>query len=157
MSQIRSQSANGPRGSLRSAPGGPRPPIGDRKSLATAGSQLPSLGISAAPRGSRPPLGGSASQKGGLSSNGRTRLGNPDAKDDKATAVITIDDVSRLREQVGLVGAKTEFETEQEQRTRDRLELQERSRQRVKNWPNTIDNLRNKRIEDKYRKLEEAE
>ena len=35
--------------------------------------------------------------------------------------------------------------------------LQNKSRQRVKNWPNTIENMRNKRIEDKYNKLEEAE
>jgi hypothetical protein len=49
------------------------------------------------------------------------------------------------------------METELEYRTRDKLELQERSRQRVKNWPNTIENLRNKRLEDKYNKLEQAE
>ena len=33
----------------------------------------------------------------------------------------------------------------------------ERSRARTKNWPNTIENMRNKRIEDRYRVLEEAE
>jgi len=33
----------------------------------------------------------------------------------------------------------------------------ERSRARTKNWPNTIENMRNKRIEDRYRALEEAE
>lgn len=33
----------------------------------------------------------------------------------------------------------------------------EKSKQRVKNWPNTIENLRNKRMDDKYRKLEEQE
>ena len=32
-----------------------------------------------------------------------------------------------------------------------------RSRTRVQNWPNTIENMRNKRIEDRYRKLEEEE
>jgi hypothetical protein len=33
----------------------------------------------------------------------------------------------------------------------------ERSRARTKHWPNTIENMRTKRIEDRYRALEEAE
>lgn len=33
----------------------------------------------------------------------------------------------------------------------------ERSRARTKNWPNTIENMRTKRLEDRYRALEEAE
>lgn len=35
--------------------------------------------------------------------------------------------------------------------------MMEKSRQRIKNWPNTIENLRLKRIEDKYKKLEDEE
>ena len=98
----------------------------------------------------RPPLPGST----GFNSK---RLGNPDAKEDKTTAVITVDDLQRLREQCGINGARSDLETEQEQRFKERTMLQNKSRQRVKNWPNTIENMRNKRIEDKYNKLEEAE
>ncbi len=32
-----------------------------------------------------------------------------------------------------------------------------KSRQRVKNWPNTIENLRKARIEEKYKRLEDEE
>jgi len=83
------------------------------------------------------------------------RGGNADAKDNKETAVITIDDLQRLREQCGIGGAKTEMETDVEWRTKEKKDLFEKSRQRIKNWPNTIENLRTKRIEDKYRKLED--
>jgi len=35
--------------------------------------------------------------------------------------------------------------------------MMEKSRQRIRNWPNTIENLRLKRIEDKYKMLEDEE
>lgn len=89
--------------------------------------------------------------------NNRRRLGNPDAKEDKNTGVFTIDDLQRLRETVGFNGAKTDAEMEAEFQAQQRKEMMEKSRARVKNWPNTIENLRNKRVEDKYRKLEEEE
>lgn len=89
--------------------------------------------------------------------NNRRRLGNPDAKEDKNTGVFTIDDLQRLRETVGYNGAKTDDAMEAEFQSQQRKEMMEKSRARVKNWPNTIENLRNKRIEDKYRKLEEEE
>ena len=108
MSSIRSASANG-RANVRTAPGSTRQRVLERKSTASAAgsaTQLPSLGVTGSAfyrggngsvaGGSKPPLplGISASQKGGLfSSNGRTRQGNPDAKEDKATAVITLDDL----------------------------------------------------------------
>jgi transketolase len=89
--------------------------------------------------------------------NSRPRLGNPDAKEDKHTAVLTIDDLQRLREQCGINGARPETEFEMEQKQKERLELMTKSRQRVKNWPNTIENLRKARIEEKYKRLEDEE
>jgi hypothetical protein len=44
-----------------------------------------------------------------------------------------------------------------EQKQKERLELMTKSRQRVKNWPNTIENLRKARIEEKYKRLEDEE
>ena len=84
-------------------------------------------------------------------------MGDLNAKDDKNTTVITIDDLQRLREQCGLNGARSEMELDREQREQDRADLKQRSRVRVQNWPNTIENLRSKRIEDRYKKLEEEE
>ena len=68
-----------------------------------------------------------------------------------------MDDLQRLREQCGIGGARSEMETEKEWKAKERTEMMERSRQRIKNWPNTIENLRLKRIEDKYKKLEDEE
>lgn len=65
--------------------------------------------------------------------------------------------MQRLREQCNIGGAQTEEEAEQEYREREKRQLMEKSRQRVQKWPNTIENLRNKRIEEKYSKLEQAE
>ena len=161
---LRSASANGSRRvGLSTAPGGARarPPLNDRQSQASA-SQLPSLGVTGQSFHKsnksnigvpKPPLGLSSST---AAFNSR-RLGNPDAKDDKHTAVITIDDLQRLREQCNIGGARSELELDAEIRAKEKRDLQDRSRQRIKNWPNTIENLRNKRIDDKYRKLEEAE
>lgn len=46
---------------------------------------------------------------------------------------------------------------EQEQKTRERLDLQDKSKARVKNWPNTIDAMRKKKDEERIRRLEEEE
>jgi hypothetical protein len=56
------------------------------------------------------------------------RAGNPDAKEDKNTAVITIDDLQRLREQCNIGGAKTEMETEAEWKAKEKKDLFEKSR-----------------------------
>lgn len=103
------------------------------------------------------PHGLPLASKGSQSAFNSRRIGNADAKEDKQTAVITVDDLQRLREQCGIGGAKTEMETEAEWKAKDRKDMYDRSRQRIKNWPNTIENMRHKRIEEKYRKLEEAE
>jgi hypothetical protein len=62
-----------------------------------------------------------------------------------------------LRETCGIGGSKSSLQIEKEIEQEERKVLMERSRARTKNWPNTIENMRNKRIEDRYRQLEEAE
>lgn len=158
---IRSGSANGAsRLSARTAPGGQRQRALDRNSVGGgSASLLPSLGVTGSAL-SKP--GGAASRPPGLPLASQTaynsrRLGDLNAKDDKNTTVITVDDLQRLREQCGLNGARSEMELDREQREQDRVDLKQRSRVRVQNWPNTIENLRTKRIEEKYRKLEETE
>ena len=69
----------------------------------------------------------------------------------------SIDDLQRLRESCGIGGSKSSFQIEKEMEQEERKVLMERSRARTKNWPNTIENMRNKRIEDRYKQLEEAE
>ena len=49
------------------------------------------------------------------------------------------------------------MQLEREEREQDRADLKQRSRARVQHWPNTIENMRNKRIEDRYKRLEEEE
>ena len=43
------------------------------------------------------------------------------------------------------------------QRTQERLTLQEKSKARIANWPNTMHALRKKREEDRYTRLEAEE
>lgn len=45
----------------------------------------------------------------------------------------------------------------QEQRQYERQTLQEKSKNRVSNWPNTIDAMRKKKDEERIRRLEEEE
>ncbi len=58
----------------------------------------------------------------------------------------------RIKEQCSLGS-----QYEQEQKNRERLELQEKSKNRVSNWPNTISALRKKKDEERIRRLEEEE
>ena len=53
------------------------------------------------------------------------------AKENKDTAVISIDDLQRLREQCGLNGARSEMDLDREQREQDRNDLKQRSRARI--------------------------
>jgi hypothetical protein len=145
---------------LRSAPGGGRPNNLDRNS-AGGGSltQLPSLGVSA---GAGSKHGSSIQRPPGLPLASSTaynsrRKGDVNAKDGKDTAVISIDDLQRLREQCGLNGARSEMELDREQKELDRNDLKQKSRARVQNWPNTIENMRTRRIEERYKRLEDEE
>lgn len=158
---IRSGSANSRRASLRSAPGGGRPANLDRNSIG-AGSltQLPSLGVSGSGLGGG--KGQSIQRPPGLPLASSTaynsrRKGDINAKENKDTAVISIDDLQRLREQCGLNGARSEMELDREQREQDRNDLKQRSRARIANWPNTIENMRTRRIEERYKRLEDEE
>lgn len=161
---IRSGSANSARrASLRSAPGGGRPAANLDRNSVGAGSltQLPSLGVSGSGLGGgkgaqsiqRPPGLPLASS---TAYNSR-RKGDINAKENKDTAVISIDDLQRLREQCGLNGARSEMELDREDRERERNAMKERSRARVQHWPNTIENMRTRRIEERYKRLEDEE
>ena len=70
----------------------------------------------------------------------------------KNTAVLSIDELMRIKESCALGS-----QYEQEQRNRERMELQDKSKTRVQNWPNTISALRKKKDEDRIRRLEEEE
>lgn len=72
----------------------------------------------------KPPLGLSSSS---AAFNTR-RLGNPDAKEDKNTAVITIDDLQRLREQCNIGGARSDLELDADYKAKEKRNLYERSR-----------------------------
>lgn len=79
---------------------------------------------------------------------------------DRNMAVITIDELQRIRAQCttgGFSTFKSEFMDEEAQRTQERLTLQEKSKARIANWPNTMTALRKKREEDRYARLEAEE
>ena len=46
---------------------------------------------------------------------------------------------------------------EQEYRAKQKKELQEKSKARVSNWPNTLEATRKKREEDKLRQMDESD
>lgn len=74
------------------------------------------------------------------------------AQDKKNTAVITIDELQRIRMQ-----CSTGKDFENEQRTRERLDLQDLSKARVAHWPNTIEAMRKKKDDERIKRLEEEE
>jgi hypothetical protein len=49
------------------------------------------------------------------------------------------------------------MELDREQKELDRNDLKQKSRARVQNWPNTIENMRTRRIEERYKRLEDEE
>lgn len=71
----------------------------------------------------------------------------------KGTAVITLDELDRIRSQV----LRTKEDSYEAQRNEMRKGLQETSKARVKNWPNTMEATRLKREEDRIRRLEDEE
>lgn len=71
----------------------------------------------------------------------------------KGTAVITLDELDRIRQQV----VRTKEDNYETQRNLHRKALQDVSKSRVKNWPNTMEAMRLKREEDRIKKLEDAE
>jgi len=71
----------------------------------------------------------------------------------KQTAVVTLDDFHRIREQCGLL----QQESEQEIQAREKKEMWAKSKARVQNWPNTLQADRKRREEEKLKKLYEEE
>jgi len=68
----------------------------------------------------------------------------------KGEAVITLDELDRIREQV----VRTKEDGYEHKRETVRAALQETSKARVKNWPNTMEAMRVKREEDRINRLE---
>lgn len=71
----------------------------------------------------------------------------------KGTAVITLDELDRIRRQV----IETKEDSYETQRNLHRQSLQETSNNRVKNWSNTMEATRLKREDDRIKRLEDAE
>ena len=71
----------------------------------------------------------------------------------KGTAVISIDELDRIRRQV----IQTKEDSYETHLKHNREALQATSKNRVKNWSNTMDATRIKREEDRITRLEDAE
>ena len=77
-------------------------------------------------------------------------------------AVITIDELQRIRGQCTTGGfaafkAETMYMDEESMAKQERLTLQEKSKARIANWPNTMQAMRKKREEERYARLEAEE
>ena len=70
----------------------------------------------------------------------------------KNAAVITLDELQRIKDSCTMTETKASFD-----KTKNRESLYQKSQQRVKNWPNTIQALRKKKDEDRIKRLEEEE
>ena len=84
---------------------------------------------------------------------GVNAMGPRNTQKQKGTAVITIDELDRIRRQV----VETKADSYETQRNMARQELQQTSKARVSNWSNTMEAQRMKREEDRIKKLEDAE
>lgn len=84
---------------------------------------------------------------------GVNAMGPRNTAKSKGTAVITIDELDRIRRQV----VETKEDSYEMQRNNQRQNLQMTSKARVSNWSNTVDAQRLKREEDRIKKLEDAE
>lgn len=67
--------------------------------------------------------------------------------------MISIDELERIKATV----TKTKEDAYTTMRNVDRQTLQETSKNRIKNWPNTLEALRLKREEDRITRLEDEE
>ena len=79
--------------------------------------------------------------------------GNKNNQKSKGTAVISLDELDRIRSQI----TRTKEDTYQHQRDAYRKSLQETSKGRVQNWPNTMEAMRLKREDDRIKRLEDEE
>lgn len=94
--------------------------------------------------------------RGGLSNNQLTQGSLMELNGTKATIhdkrqtnVLNLDDLDRMKAMCRVNGL---FDAKQEE-TEERKALQDKSKARVKNWPNTISALRQKKIDDKKQKI----
>ena len=71
----------------------------------------------------------------------------------ETSAVISLDELDRIRSQI----TKTKEDSYHHQRDAYRKTLQETSKNRVQNWPNTMEAQRLKREEDRIKRLEDEE
>ena len=67
--------------------------------------------------------------------------------------MISLDELDRIRSQI----TNTKEDTYQHQRDMYRKTLQETSKARVQNWPNTMEAMRVKREDDRIKRLEDDE
>ena len=84
---------------------------------------------------------------------GVNAMGPRNTQKHKGTAVISIDELDRIRRQV----IETKDDNYETQRNLYRQSLQQTSKARVSNWSNTMEAQRFKREEDRIKKLEDAE
>ena len=84
---------------------------------------------------------------------GVNAMGPRNTQKQKSTAVISIDELDRIRRQV----IETKDDNYETQRNLYRQSLQQTSKARVSNWSNTMEAQRFKREEDRIKKLEDAE
>ena len=80
-------------------------------------------------------------------------MGPRNQQKNKGTAVITLDELDRIRKQV----IQTKNDSYETQRNIQRQTLQETSKNRVQNWSNTMEATRVQRENDRIKRLEEAE
>ena len=80
-------------------------------------------------------------------------MGPRNTEKKKGTAVITLDELDRIRRQV----IETKEDSYETQRNLQRQALQNTSKARVSNWSNTMEAQRLKREEDRIKRLEDAE
>ena len=71
----------------------------------------------------------------------------------KSSAVISLDELDRIRSQI----TRTKEDSYHMQRDAYRKTLQETSKNRVQNWPNTMEAMRLKREDDRIKRLEDEE
>ena len=67
--------------------------------------------------------------------------------------MITLDELERIKSQV----SKTNVEPYVTMRNEDRQALHEKSKNRIKNWSNTLEATRLRREEDRIKRLEDEE
>ena len=80
-------------------------------------------------------------------------MGPRNQQKNKGTAVITLDELDRIRKQV----IQTKADSYETQRNIERQNLQETSKNRVKNWSNTMEATRVQRDNERIKRLEDAE